>query len=294
MELRQLKYFLAVAKTCSFSEASRRLYISQSTLSQQIIQLEDELGSPLFLRSSRSVILTEAGAELVPLAEKVVQGVSECSTRVKDLRKVLCGTLNIGGTYSFSALLSGTIRDFMKEYPGVKLNVSYAPMDDLMEMLLHREIDFALGFKPSVPSDLLVIDELFDVPLSIIMRKDHPLAEKDVLTVSDIRNFSFVLPAKGMQSRKALDRLMDVTTLKVRSEINTPMLILDIVASSECLTILSDVALETHQGLTARPLEGLDRIMRGSILTLKDSYEKQSAKAFQEMIRQSAKIAKLR
>lgn len=290
MELRQLKYFLAVAKTCSYSEASRRLYVSQSTLSQQIIQLEYELGSPLFLRSSRSVVLTEAGEELVPLAEKVVEGVGECTTRLKDLRNMVSGTLNVGGTYSFGALLSETIIGFMKEYPGIKLNVSYAPMDDMIEKVLHREVDFALGFKPSVPNDMLEIEELFDVPLSVIMRKGHPLAEKDKLTISDIRNFSFVLPARGLQSRKALDRLMDVTTLRVRSEINAPMLILDIVSSSEALSILSDAALRVHAGLESRPLEGLDRIMRGSIIRLRDSYEKNSARTFVEMVRESAKF----
>lgn len=290
MELRQLKYFLAVAKTCSFSEASRRLYVSQSTLSQQIIQLEYELGSPLFLRTSRSVVLTEAGIELLPLAQKVVDGVGECSTRINDLRKVVCGSLNVGGTYSFGALLSETIIGYMKAYPGVKLNVSYAPMDDMIEKIMRREVDFALGFKPSVPNDLLEIEELFDVPLSVIMRKNHPLAEKEILTISDLRNFSFVLPARGLQSRKALDRLMDVSTLRVRSEVNAPMLILDIVSSSEALSILSDAALRVHPGLVSRPLEGLDRIMRGSIIRLRDSYIKNSEKAFVEMVRDSAKF----
>lgn len=294
MELRQLKYFLAVARTGSFSEASRRLYVSQSTLSQQIMQLEDELGSPLFMRTSRNVVPTEAGAELIPLAEKVLQGVDDCSVRVKDLKKVLCGTLNIGVTHSFSALMSGTIRDFMKEYPGVKLNVFYEPMDELMDMLLSRKVDFAMGFTPSTPNEALYIEELFAVPLSIIMRKDHPLAEKQSLTVSDLHNFGLVLPAKGMQSRKALDRLMDVSTLKVRAEINTPMIILDIVANTEALTIVTEVALEARQGLTARPLEGLDRNMMGSILTLKESYQKHSARAFLEMLRQSAKIMRLK
>lgn len=75
MELRQLKYFLMVAKTLSFSEAAKRLYITQGTLSQQIKQLEDELGFQLFSRTSHSVALTEAGEKLLPAAKQTVDPV---------------------------------------------------------------------------------------------------------------------------------------------------------------------------------------------------------------------------
>lgn len=75
MELRQLKYFLMVAKTLSFSEAAKRLNITQGTLSQQIKQLEDELGFQLFSRTSHSVALTEAGEELLPAAKQTVDPV---------------------------------------------------------------------------------------------------------------------------------------------------------------------------------------------------------------------------
>lgn len=75
MELRQLKYFLMVAKTLSFSEAAKRLYITQGTLSQQIKQLEDELGFQLFSKTSHSVALTEAGEKLLPAAKQTVDPV---------------------------------------------------------------------------------------------------------------------------------------------------------------------------------------------------------------------------
>ena len=71
MELRQLKYFVEVAMSLSFSEASRKLYITQGTISQQIRQLEDEMGTQLFDRTSQKIVLTEAGLEMLPLALKV-------------------------------------------------------------------------------------------------------------------------------------------------------------------------------------------------------------------------------
>ena len=106
MELRQLKYFAKVAETLSFSEAARMLCVTQSTLSQQIKQLEQEFDTALLLRTSRSVALTEAGEELLPYALRTIQDSELCAERINDLKNVLCGTLNIGVTYSFGLMLS--------------------------------------------------------------------------------------------------------------------------------------------------------------------------------------------
>ena len=109
MELRQLKYFVKVAETLSFSEASRILCITQSTLSQQVKQLETELGTPLFIRSSHNVTLTEAGEEMLPYARQTIASADLCAIRISDLNNMSAGTLNIGVTYSFSPILTETL-----------------------------------------------------------------------------------------------------------------------------------------------------------------------------------------
>ena len=101
MELRQLKYFEAVARTLSFTEAARRLFVSQSTLSQQIKVLEDEIGSLLFERDTHGVRLTEAGALLLPVVRKMIQDTDLCRQQIRDIKKTLTGELNIGITFSF-------------------------------------------------------------------------------------------------------------------------------------------------------------------------------------------------
>ena len=132
MELRQLRYFVRLAETLNFSEAAKTLCITQSTLSQQIKQLEQELDTQLLLRTSRSVALTEAGDELLPYARRTLIDAEECTARISDLKNVLCGTLNIGVTYSFGPMLTETLVSFMKVYPHVKLNIYYRPMSELM------------------------------------------------------------------------------------------------------------------------------------------------------------------
>ena len=151
MELRQLRYFVKVAETLNFSEAARSLFITQSTLSQQIRQLEDSLDTQLLNRTSHSVALTEAGEELLPYARRTLLDAELCEQRIRDLDKGLCGTLNIGVTYSFSPILTESLLTFMKEFPKVKLNILYKPMSELMELLVSRDLDFVLAFKPNEP-----------------------------------------------------------------------------------------------------------------------------------------------
>lgn len=87
MELRQLRYFVTVAATRSFSDAARKLFITQGTLSQQIKQLEDEMGVQLLARTSHSVMLTEAGEELLPFAKETIDSAINCRNRMIDMLK---------------------------------------------------------------------------------------------------------------------------------------------------------------------------------------------------------------
>ena len=105
MELRQLRYFLRLSETLNFSVAAKELFITQSTLSQQILNLERELDQQLFIRNSHEVLLTEAGRMLLPLARESVYKVDNCFLRMQELKNMLTGELNIGVTYSFSSMI---------------------------------------------------------------------------------------------------------------------------------------------------------------------------------------------
>lgn len=215
MELRQLRYFIKTAETLSFSVAARELCITQSTLSQQIKQLEGEFGAPLFIRDSHSVALTEAGKELIPFAIRTVSSADECRVRMLDLQKVLTGTLNIGVTYSFSPILTETIFTFMKNFPGVRLNVFYKPMAELMAMLRERQIDFVLAFKPSQPMPGIVSHTLFQNYLAAIVNSNHQLASKPKVTLDELAHHSLALPSRGLQARNTLEKILETYRLSL-------------------------------------------------------------------------------
>lgn len=180
MELRQLRYFVKVAETLNFSEASKALFITQSTLSQQIKQLEQELGSPLFVRDSHKVGLTEAGSELFPMPVRLFSTLKSVSSAWLTLRSLLTGTLNIGVTYSFSPILTETILNFMKVYPGVRLNIFYKPMSELMEMLRRRDIDFLLALQAeSLPGKHRVAQPVSKLSCRDCARQTSPRIENE-------------------------------------------------------------------------------------------------------------------
>lgn len=295
MELRHLKYFVTIAKTLNFSEASRRLYITQGTLSQQIQQLEGEIGAQLFDRTKHSVVLTEAGEELLPLAIQTIEDSEVCSNRMRDLKGALTGTLRVGTTPSFSSLLTETVKRFVKEHPGVTLKIQSETALELIEMLRNKELDLALAFKPVMAYDELETEPLFRNSLSAIMRKDHPLATHKVLTMDDLENHRIVLPGQGLQARRAFDRFLGLDTrkLNVTLEVNDPNLIMDIVQSTNLITVLSTLASYYRQDLIAVPLEGGNYSMVGCIHRPKEGYRKRSADVFIEMLRDSAQIERI-
>lgn len=295
MELRHLKYFVMVARTLNFSEASRRLFITQGTLSQQIQQLEGEIGTQLFDRTRHSVILTEAGEELLPLAIQTIEDSEICSNRMRDLKGALTGTLRIGTTHSFSALLTDTVKKFIKEHPGVKLKIYSGTATDLVDMLRDKEIDLALAFKSAVAYEELESELLFKNSLSAVMRKEHPLASRKCLTMGDLESHRIVLPGKGLQARRAFDRYLGLDTrkLNVTVEVNDPNLIMDIVQSTNLIAVVSSLASYYRPNLAAIPLEGGNYSMEGCVHRHKEGYRKRSADIFIDMLRDSAQIERI-
>lgn len=292
MELRQLRSFVKLAEVLNFSEASKELCQTQSTLSQQIKTLEQEFGMPLFIRNSHSVMLTEAGSELLPFARKAIGNADECRQRMLDLQEVLVGNLNIGVTYSFSPLLTETIFAFTKKYKGVKLNVCYKPMAELMEMLRRREVDFVLAFKPTATMPDIESHTLFQNYLAAIVSKAHPLAKRDGIDMAELARYSLALPSKGLQARNALEKILErhPCRLDVRIELNDPNILLELIHNSNFVSVLAEASVHNQSGVAAVPLLIPENEMTGCVHTLTGSYHKKSTCEFVKLLSESIAV----
>lgn len=292
MELRQLRYFAKLAETLNFSEASRQLFITQSTLSQQIKQLEQELGTRLFIRDSHNVTLTEEGAAMLPYAVKTIRDSQLCAERVNDLRDMLAGTLNIGVTYSFSPILTETLLEFMKLYPGVKLNVVYKPVAELMKLLDERVVDFALAFRPRQESGSIESHVMFQNYLAAIVSTDHPLAAKDKVGLDELGKYDLALPSQGLQARSHFDAVAAGCGIdfKVRIELNEVNILLKLIGRSRLATVLAEATAHNAPGVKAVRLDIPGNEMIGCVHTLRDSYRKRSMRELLRMLSESAAI----
>lgn len=295
MEIRQLRYFLKVAETLNFSTASKALFITQSTLSQQINKLEQELDMLLFERNSHQVLLTEAGHHLIRYAKRAVNSVDDCIQHLEDLKKMLTGELNIGVTFSFNSIAHESIMTFLKRYPQVKLNVYYKPMLDLMEMLKRRELDIVLAFKPTQTDERIESKLLFINHLAAIANESHPLMRQQSVKIEDLQRYSLVLPAHGLQARNALDRLLAAreAQLKASVEINNVNQLLGIVRESNYVTVLSESTIIHEAGLHSVRLNCKGNDMEGCIHTLRATYLKRSAQEFIRILCESTSIHNL-
>lgn len=295
MELRQLRYFVSVADSLNFSEAARNLCVTQSTLSQQIKQIESELGAPLFVRSSHSVTLTEAGVELLPFARATLRSADMCRERIADLNDIAAGTLNIGVTYSFSPILTETIVTFSRRYPKIKLNIFYRPMAELMEMLSRREVDFVLAFRPRHPVEGVDSHILFQNSLSAIVRDGHSLASYARVSLPELKRYDLALPACGLQARNAFD---DVAALysgfRIRIELNEVNILLNLIRRTDFVTVLAEATIHNERGVRAIPLDVPDNEMAGCVHVLHDSYHKRSMQEFVKLLDESVAVRERR
>jgi len=295
MDIRQLKYFLKVAETLNFSEASRALFITQSTLSQQIGKLEQELGIQLFERNSHEVRTTEAGEHLRQYAQCAVNSVNDCVQHIEDLKNLLTGELHIGVTFSFNSIAHEAIMAFLKKFPGVRLNVCYKPMAELLDMLKGRRLDVVLAFKPTQSDERIESRILFVNYLAAIVSETHPLARRENISLNELQNYSLALPANGLQARHALDSLAASRHLHFSAnvEINNVNLLLQIVRESNYVTVLSESTILHECGLKSVRIAHADAEMEGCVHILRGSYLKQSAQEFIALLAASASIRSL-
>jgi DNA-binding transcriptional LysR family regulator len=177
MELRHLRYFVAVADELHFGRAAELLGISQPPLSQQIQALEEELGARLFERTNRRVALTEAGRLFLDEARQVLAQVDKATDVARRAQRGELGELHVGFTVSapFIATVPRSIFNFRQRFPAVHLALQEMSSREQTEALMDRRLQVGL-IRPITMPEALVSVELFREPLVAVMRADHPLA----------------------------------------------------------------------------------------------------------------------
>lgn len=191
MEVHQLRYFVATAETGNFTRASERCHVSQPSLSQQILNLERELGHKLFHRLGRKAVLTEAGATFLERARRILFEVENASRELSDNptleRRIVVGAVQTVMPY----LLTPLIARSREVHPNLTIDAREGFRADLVRAVSAGELDFAVVPLP-VKEHRVAIEPLLTEPLLLVVGKDHPFASRSEISINDLADENFI------------------------------------------------------------------------------------------------------
>ena len=186
IELRHLRYFVAVAEEESFTAAAHRVHVAQQVLSTQIRQLEDTVGTRLFQRNNRGVALTPAGAAFLTAAQDTLATLDRGVTAARNAARVIAGTLSVGiGLTAGGDARSMLLTAFERAYPRVTMRLATFDLTEPACGLLDHSSDVAL-LHPPVAAAGIELRQVSEEPRVFVLPSGHPLASRQVLTLADV------------------------------------------------------------------------------------------------------------
>ncbi|MCM3675243.1 LysR family transcriptional regulator [Peribacillus simplex] len=210
MEFRVLRYFLTVAREGSITGAANFLHVTQPTLSRQLKDLEQELGKKLFIRSSHSIILTDEGMLLRKRAEEIVDMVDKLGVEFSSMEETISGDVYIGGGETDAMRqIARVVKNLQLRYPNIRYHLYSGNSDDVNERLDKGLLDFGILIQPADLSKYNYLDIPTKDVWGVVMRKDSPLAFKDIIQAVDLLNVPLICSRQAMKQTLSKNEFAD-------------------------------------------------------------------------------------
>ncbi|GGZ32209.1 transcription regulator LysR family protein [Streptomyces inusitatus] len=287
LELRHLRYLLAVAEHGNFTRAAEDLRISQPTLSQQIKQLERAVGVQLLDRTGRSVRLTDAGETYVQYARRALRDLAAAERAVLDVADLSRGSLRLAVTPTFTAYLIGPlIAELHTRHPGITLDVEEMTQDRVEAGLLADELDIGIAFAGShLPG--ITATALFTETLSLVVGAHRPEAAAErALPVAEVADRELALLSGDFATRGHTDAYFarHRVTPRIMVEANSIQALIEIVRRTPLATVLPDAVTHDHPRLSPIPLEPALPARTVALLRRESGYRSAAARAFTRLV----------
>lgn len=222
MDLDNLKAFIAVAETGSFSVAAEKLFITQPAVSKRVASLEHSLDTRLFDRIGHTISLTEAGKALLPRAHRILLEVEDSKRAVANLTETVSGTLTIGTSHHIGLhRLPPVLRQFIRAYPDVQLDIEFMDSEDACNAVVHGDLELGIVTLPLSPDPDLKITPIWKDPLVLVANKEHPLTHRKRVSIEMLAEHGAILPATGTFTREVLERSLKPFDLKLNVTMST-------------------------------------------------------------------------
>lgn len=205
MELRQIKYFIEVAKREHVTDAANALHVAQSAVSRQIANLEAELGVDLFIREGRAVRLTRIGKIFLEHMERAMNVIDDAKQIVEEYIDPEKGTIHIGFSASLASyILPTAISNFRKQYPEVRFILNEGNYSDLIKAVIRGDINLAILGPLPTGEEKIKSSILFTENIVALLPISHPLAKRSALNLTELRDDPFILFPEGFILRKLI------------------------------------------------------------------------------------------
>lgn len=296
IELRHLRYFLAVAEAAHFTKAAARLHVTQPTLSHQIRQLEGQLNLPLFDRIGRRVRLTAAGELLLPHARRVLRELETAQAALAELHGLKRGALKVGIMQTVNAcVIPEIVARYSAAHPGIHVTCSEMAVDDIESGLESGHLDLGISFLPPT-RDSLEGEKLFSEELVVVAPVGHALTRRRKVRVRELASVPLVLLAPKYCTRQLIDRAFATAGARpdVKVEMNSVESILATVRQSGLPSVLPSLALcRRDDGLAAVPLTDPKPGRNVGLLWLRGAQRRTAARAFAKVAEQALAARRL-
>lgn len=217
MEIRQLRAFVAIAETGTFTAGALRVHVTQAAISMQIRQLESEIGARVFVRAPRHVILTEAGEQLLRRARHILREHDAALDEIAELAGAERGRLRIGSASAMvlTEQLPSILKELRKQHPAAEISVTSGTSEVLVDQILAGEVDIAFV---SLPVDVRGIktERLSDDQLVAIASPQHRLAKQRTISAYTLAGERLILGERGGNTRRLIDQFFAQAGVTIR------------------------------------------------------------------------------
>ena len=287
MELRTLRYFLAVASEKNITRAAELLHVTQPTLSRQMSDLERELGATLFLRGKRALTLTEDGLLFRQRAEDIVELADRAEREFTQRTSVVGGIITLGVVESLSAVtLARLVKEFSHSYPEVQFTLYNGMADTLRESVDQGSVDLALVLEPVDTTKYEFLRLPQRAQWGVLVREDHPFAQRREVQVQELWDQPLLLPSRASSRREILHWMgCEEHQVNIRANYNilsnTVLLVEEGLGVAVCLN--GDLAIHHSPQLRFVPLVP-ERSIRGVLIWKKNHVFNPATSLFVQMV----------
>lgn len=287
MELRQLRYFLSVAETEHLTQSAQSLFVTQSTLSHGLRQLEGELGVTLFDRVGRGLKISQAGLAFKGYVGRAVQELEGGRMELARLSGLQAGTLTVGVIPTFmDTLVPSAVANFSAQYPGIKVSIRDLRADLIEEQLMAGQLDVGIAFHPTEREEIDA-EHLFTEQLQLLVSRDHRLARRRRMPMAQLHELPLCLLPRSFATRRMLEDSFHAAgvTPQVRVEMESVSALIAACESGQLATIVPERAAAMNSHMRAITLTDPQPARHAGILWRKGASRSAAAQAFVELLR---------